>query len=201
MRQVFDPMKNLTEYRILPMNEFPSDKFELVTLREEDIFQIKEWRNEQMVFLRQGRLLTDLDQKNYFETVVRQSFHAKQPDIILFSYLEEGICIGYGGFVHIDWESKRAEVSFLMATEKTKSHAVYQAYFRDFLSIIKRIAFDVLGFNRIFTETFNTRSHHVKVLEESEFKFEGCMRQHVRIGGHYCDSLIHGCLKEEGSGV
>jgi RimJ/RimL family protein N-acetyltransferase len=35
------------------------------------------------------------------------------------------------------------------------------------------------------------------VLEANQFRLEGRLREHVRIGGTAVDSLIHGCLQDE----
>jgi RimJ/RimL family protein N-acetyltransferase len=183
-------------YKCLPVNRFDYQAYAVVPYREEDKFLIMQWRNEQMDVLRQNRPLTEADQERYYHEVVVPSFSADRPRIILFSYLRYESCIGYGGLTNIDWDSRRAEISFLVNTDRTRDHAVYKEDFAAFLHLMKQAAFGTLQFNRLFTETFDIRPHHIRILEENGFRLEGRMRQHVIIQGQPVDSLIHGCLKE-----
>lgn len=184
-------------YRCLTLDHHEQDTYEILTIRREDIFQIKNWRNEQMSVLRQNQLLTDEDQLRYYETAIRSSMEAEQPKIILFSYLQAGACIGYGGLTNIDWVSKRAEISFLVATERTQDDTTYARDFSTFLHLMQQVAFAELGFHRLFTETFDARSKHIAILESSGFQREGRLRQHVWMDGRFVDSIMHGCLRED----
>ena len=107
----------MREYTVLHKQTFAKGAFRLVPLRAEDRFAIMKWRNEQLYHLRQAKPLTIADQDNYFENVVAKLFDQQKPTQILFSFLENGVCIGYGGLVHINWLDKNAEVSFIMNTE------------------------------------------------------------------------------------
>jgi RimJ/RimL family protein N-acetyltransferase len=183
-------------YKCLKNQSFTKKEYTITPIREIDILLIKSWRNEQMKVLRQNRLLTDEDQRTYFRTVILPSFLEEKPKIILFSYLFEKVCIGYGGLTNIDWQSCRAEVSFLLDTKRIHNVKQYQKDFSTFLSLMKKMAFDELHFHRLFTETYDIRPHHIEVLEKSGFIFEGRMKDHVKIEDRYVDSLLHGCLKE-----
>jgi len=119
-----------------------------------------------------------------------------QPKQLLFGYWQNDELIGYGGLTNTDWLSRRSEISFLLGTARTLDYENYAQDFSVFLGLLKRVAFAELGFNRLFTETFDIRPWHVKVLEENNFRFEGRLKQHVLIEGCYVDSLMHGCLKE-----
>src|SRR5688500_7623395 len=105
----------MSQYRyiILKKDSYHFDDFSIETLRKQDIFKIKEWRNSQIDVLRQKVHLTNSDQENYYYQVVVPTFSQIQPKIVLFSFLKEGQCIGYGGLTNIDWEAKRFELSFL----------------------------------------------------------------------------------------
>ena len=136
------------------------------------------------------------DQLNYFQTEILPEFTEKKPKNILFSYLSNGELIGYGGLVHISWSDQRAELSFLLSPNAMDNKLEYKSKFQNFLKMIKYIAFYELKINRIFTETFNIRDFHISVLEQSGFKFEGRLKQHIKINDGYVDSLIHGCLND-----
>ena len=165
-------------------------------IRRKDILQIKSWRNEQMNILRQKRKLTDLDQILYFKKVISKLYDADQPTQILFSYFHMKKLIGYGGLVHIAWADKRAEVSFLVETRRSKDSNTYKIDFSSYLTLLKQVAFDDLDLNRIYTETFDIRETHVSILEESGFKLEGVMKEHVLIDEKFVDSLIHAYLRK-----
>lgn len=183
-------------YKCLPTNIFTYQDYRIEPYREEDMYLIQQWRNEQMDVLRQNRNLTAEEQERYYRGVVYPAFSAEQPRMILFSFMRQDVCIGYGGLTNIDWHSGRAEISFLVNTTRALDETVYREDFSAFLHLMKHVTFDALQFNRLFTETYDIRSHHIGILEFSGFRFEGRMQQHVFIQGKPIDSLIHGYLKE-----
>ena len=184
------------KYRILNSNNYKIEKYSIVPIRKEDLFLIKKWRNEQMDILRQNKPLTDQEQVTYYENIVAPCFSQTYPKLILFSYLNSDCCIGYGGLTNIEWLSKRAELSFLLDTKHATNFALYEKEFAFFITFIKRVAFDDLDFNRLFTETYAFRQEHISFLEKNGFRFEGRMKQHLMIKGAFVDSLLHGFLKE-----
>ncbi|WP_276353618.1 GNAT family N-acetyltransferase [Cohnella caldifontis] len=183
-------------YRCLSKQSWKYEGYTIVPLRHQDIQSIRQWRNEQMDVLRQNRELTEEGQERYYRETVTASFEAEQPRIILFSYLSGNRCIGYGGLTNVDWDSRRAEISFLVETSRTTDEFLYKEDFAAFLRLMKDLSFQGLQFNRLFTETFDIRPGHIGILESEGFRLEGRMRQHVRIQGRFVDSLIHGYLKE-----
>ena len=189
----------MMRYACLKRQRYESGLLAVIPVREADMELIRVWRNEQMRVLRQSRPLSPEDQKRYFRDVVMPTFEQPQPPMLLFTYLLDDHPIGYGGLVHIDWENRRAEISFLLETARSREDAdgEYARLFSCFLALMKRIAFDELGLNRLYTETFDIRPLHVQVLEQNGFRPEGRMRQHVLVDGRFVDSLIHGCLSGE----
>ena len=115
---------------------------------------------------------------------------------MLFSFLENEQCIGYGGLTNIDWASKRVELSFLVNHQRAANNDLYLKDFSSFIDLMKKIAFDELNFNRIFTETYDLRPLHIRILEENGFKLEGRMKEHILVNGVLTDSLIHGFIKK-----
>jgi RimJ/RimL family protein N-acetyltransferase len=166
----------------------------LLPVRHQDLVRIMHWRNAQLNVLRQKEPLTPEQQERYYQGVLVPSYAEKQPRQILFSYLQGQELIGYGGLVHIAWEDRRAEVSFLLDPDRTKDPRVYAQDFALYLSLIKETAFKHLGFTRIFTETYDIRPHHISILESNGFHFEGRLNSHVWIDGQPVDSLMHGCV-------
>ena len=154
-------------YRCLQQKSFKENHYEIVPLRHEDIYSIKKWRNTQI----------------------------EKPRQILFSFLSQSQCVGYGGLTHIDWDSKRAEVSFLLDPERAADEECYRSEFKIFLKLLFRAAFDALGLHRLYTETFDIRPLHIEVLESCGFRREGRLVDHNYIQGNYVDSVIHGHVK------
>lgn len=169
--------------------------YSLSKLEEKDLELIKNWRNEQINVLRQRQLLTDEDQKKYWKSVIEPSYSQQHPQQLLFGFYHKNYLIGYGGLTHIDWEARRAEVSFLVATERRDNPEQYSQDFSAFLPLLLDIAFNQKNLHRLYTETYDLRPDHIAILEDFGFKLEGRLKDHVKIGDRYVDSLIHGYVK------
>src|SRR3972149_10967647 len=111
----------INSYKCLIKNIFESNNYKLLPIRNEDILIIKDWRNQQFDILRQKRILTEEDQEKIYQDVIVPAFNEEQPGLILFSFLFDNQLIGYGGLVHISWQDKRGEVSFLVDTQRAKN--------------------------------------------------------------------------------
>ena len=105
-------------YKNINSNSFNNGMYSLVPIRDEDKYDIMNWRNNQLDILRQETILSIEQQEHYFKTVVDKLFDIEEPKQLLFSFLENNKLIGYGGLVHIDWEIKTAEISFLTETSR-----------------------------------------------------------------------------------
>lgn len=183
------------KYSFLRKKKYCLGKYCLIPIRRKDIQKIRKWRNDQIDVLRQTKPLTVEDQIRYYNNEITRSFYDKEPNMILFSFLFKDLCIGYGGLVHINWHSKRAEISIIIQTERNQKLNVYRKDFRAFFLLIKKLAFEELELNRLVTETYEIRPHVIKLLREMKFKLEGRMKKHVKIKGTYVDSLMHVCVK------
>ena len=181
----------LKKYPFLTFNKICLGKYSLVGLRKQDIQNIRKWRNEQINVLRQKIPLTQEGQLNYYTNVIKKSFYKNKPDLILFSFLYNENCVGYGGLVHMDWSSNRGEVSFVSDTNRTKSKIIYQKDFSIFLKLLFKIAFDDMNLNKITTETYDIRPWTINVLENLGFKREGRLKKHVLIDYKLYDSILH----------
>jgi hypothetical protein len=161
-------------YKCLNTQEFISGEYKIVPIRLKDRFTIMVWRNEQLYHLRQKQPLTAEDQDIYFSNVVSKIFDVDQPDQILFSFLENETCVGYGGLVHIDWKDKNAEISFIMDTKLEKDS--FEEIWLIYLDLIEQVAFNDLKFIKIYTYAFDLRPNLFKVLETSGFKLENNLK-------------------------
>ncbi len=186
-------------YKVLNKQRFTKENYSIVPIRMEDRYIIMKWRNEQIYHLRQeqGKPLTEKDQDAYFNIVIARLFEQERPTQILFSYLENDVCIGYGGLVHISWTDKRAELSFLVNTIRTANETKYGEDFYNFIELMKELCFTEMKFNRLFTETYAFRTFHISILEYAGLKEEGRLRQNIFEKDKYYDSIFHSILTEE----
>lgn len=179
------------KYSFLDIEKISYRNFLLVPLRKQDIQSIRIWRNDQIDFLRQKKILSIKEQRSYYEKIINPSFFSKQPDLILFSFLHNNTCLGYGGLVHIDWDSKKAEVSFVNVTKRSKIKKLYQNDFNVFLKLIFKIAFNQMNLTKITTEMYDLRPWTLETLEKNGFKLEGRLKKHITIKNELFDVLLH----------
>jgi RimJ/RimL family protein N-acetyltransferase len=182
-------MKYPGNYNCLVKNKFIKDEYEIVPLRYDDRNDIRKWRNEQIYHLRQDKLLTEKAQNNYFENIVSKLFTQEKPNQILFSFLKDQVCVGYGGLVHINWIDKNAEISFVMNTELEK--VSFKKYWDVFLNLIEQVAFNVLNFHKIFTYAFDVRPHLYNIFIKAGFFEEVRLKEHCYIDNKFIDVIIH----------
>jgi RimJ/RimL family protein N-acetyltransferase len=179
----------MKRYTVLQNQSYSNGAFSIVPIRFEDRIAIMQWRNEQLYHLRQQKPLTVEDQDSYFNTIVAKLFEQDQPNQILFSFLEDGVCIGYGGLVHINWIDKNAEISFIMNTvlEKERFHEIWSAY----LVLLEEIAFRDLKLHKIYTYAFDIRPHLYDAFLNAGFREEARLKEHSFFENKFIDVVIH----------
>jgi len=150
---------------------------------------IMQWRNEQIYHLRQNEVLTKEKQAWYFDNIVNKLFDIENPDQLLFSFMEKDSCIGYGGLVHINWEDKNAEISFIINTKLEREY--FKLNWKIFLRLIEKVAFSELKLHKIFTYAFDLRQHLYPVLEDSGYSKECVLKEHFFYKGTFRDIIIH----------
>lgn len=185
----------MNQYAVLNHQTFEYENYKIVPIRYEDRFEIMKWRNEQIYHLRQNRPLTVEVQEHYFDTVVTTLFEQEKPKQLLFSYLENGVCIGYGGLVHVNWLDKNAEISFVMNTDLEKD--AFQKHWGIFLKLIEQVAFADLKLHKITTYAFDLRPKLYSVLEHSGFAKEAVLKQQCLFNGAFIDVIIHSKFIQE----
>ncbi|WP_162633287.1 GNAT family N-acetyltransferase [Echinicola strongylocentroti] len=185
----------MRSYKVLNKQSFTRGEFQIVPIRFEDRFKIMKWRNEQIYHLRQSKRLTKEDQDVYFSDVVEKLFDQEMPGQILFSFLKEGICIGYGGLVHINWIDRNAEISFIMKTSLEKKD--FEFHWASFLSMIEKVAFDQLGLHKIFTYAFDLRPRLYTALEGQGFVKEAVLEEHCFFENSFIDVVIHAKIQPQ----
>lgn len=184
----------LRGYKVLNKQCYEDGRYSIVPLRPEDRYEIMKWRNEQIYHLRQTQPLTVKDQDHYFSEVVANLFSQDLPSQILFSYLEDGKCIGYGGLVHINWNDQNAEISFIIDTKLEKEH--FRKHWNIYLGLLEQVAFGELNLHKIYTYAFDLRPQLYQALEGASFIREATLKEHAIFEGDFVDVVIHSKCQE-----
>ena len=176
-------------YKCLNINEFKEGEFRITPIRYEDRLDIMKWRNEQLYHLRQVKPLTEKDQENYFKKTISKIFNQDKPGQILFSYLKNNRCIGYGGLVHINWIDKNAELSFVLMTDISEVN--FTNNWKTFLKLIEKVAFEELNLKKIYTYAFDLRPQIYPIFEDSDFVREAELKNHCYVNNEFKSVIIH----------
>jgi RimJ/RimL family protein N-acetyltransferase len=185
----------MNTYKVLGKNNFTKNIYSIVPIRFEDRYDIMHWRNEQLYHLRQNKPLTKQDQEDYFENTVSKLFAHEQPNQILFSFLENDICIGYGGLVHINWIDKNAEISFIMNTSLEKDY--FEIHWKTYLQLIEKVAFEEIKLHKIYTYAFDLRPRLYNALEQCGFCKEAVLKEHCYFDKTFKDVIIHSRINQK----
>lgn len=182
----------MKSYKVLNKQIYSLDIYSIVPIRMEDRFDIMKWRNEQLYHLRQNKKLTIRDQENYFSKVIQKQFNQKRPDQILFSFLEKGTCVGYGGLVHINWIDMNAEVSFVIKTDLEEK--CFEKYWRLYLNLIEQVSTKELNLHKLYVYAFDLRPNLYLTLERSNYFLDGKLNEHCFFNGNFIDVIIYSKL-------
>jgi RimJ/RimL family protein N-acetyltransferase len=179
----------MKSYNVLKKQVYRNGIYSIVPIRFEDRFNIMKWRNEQIYHLRQKEPLTIEDQNRYFDIVVNKLFEQEKPNQLLFSYLENDKCIGYGGLVHINWIDKNAEISFIMATELEEKK--FEENWMNYLKLIEQVAFENIDLHKIYTYAFDLRPNLYVALEKANYNEKVTLKEHCLFQNKFIDIIIH----------
>lgn len=177
-------------YKILEQNIFSIDNYNIIPIREEDIFLIKKWRNEQIKFLRQDKIINDEEQRIYYDHYIKSEFEKDFPKQILFSILNKKKLVGYGGLVHIDWRNKNGEISFLLETSLYSNQLYYNDSFNAFLKMIQEVA-KKTSLKKIFTFGYDISAYRFLPLKQQNFLKEAHLVKHVKVKDEIKDVIIY----------
>lgn len=153
---------------------------------------IREWRNAQLEVLRQIEPLSSVQQDQYFTEIVEPQFAQEFPTQFMFGFLCKGELIGYGALVHIHWEDRRAEVSFLTDPSRLDP-LTFASDWTAYLNLLKPLA-QGIGLHKLTTETYSLRSDLIPILEANDFVPEDLLREHHIENAAFTDSHVHGFL-------
>ena len=131
----------------------------------------------------------------YRQNVITEN-NKKNPEFTLFGYFLGSELIGYGGWTNISWSDQRAEVSFLMATERSDSSDSYADEMSVFMRLMKRVG-TTLGISKLISETYSFREKHIQIIEDEGFVCEGEFNGHSIQNGEFVDSIFHAWINRE----
>jgi RimJ/RimL family protein N-acetyltransferase len=183
----------MREYKCLSKQTYSFNEYRIVPIRDEDRYYIMQWRNEQIYHLRQSKPLDKESQDNYFNNIISKFFEKENPEQILFSYLKNGIFMGYGGLVHINWIDKNAELSFIMNTNEESN---FNLHWSNFLTLIEFAAFEDLKIHKIYTFAFDIRPQLYLVLEQNGFYKEATFKEHCFFDKKFIDVIVHSKINQ-----
>lgn len=184
-------------YVVLPRARYDAPPISVRPIAREDRERIRVWRNEQIAVLRQKAPISQAEQEAYFDRVVVPDFSAERPKNILFAIEDADAMIGYGGLVHIAWEDRRAEVSFLLNGNLAGTPAETGSYLPAFHDAMKQVAFGDLGFVKLTLETFEFRQDFLAAYDGMGYRQAGRWTAHVFHAGRFWDACLHECLCPE----
>jgi hypothetical protein len=176
-------------YNLLLNQEVKFEDFTILPIRKEDRYLIMKWRNEQIYHLRQNIPLTKEMQDKYFDTVIDRLFLENYPSQLLFSFLKEGECIGYGGLVHINWIDKNAEISFLMKTELEFKY--FEKNWLIFLNLIENVGFKQLNLHKLFVYAFDLRPNLYMTLQKANYFLDARLKEQSYFIDKFVDVVIY----------
>jgi hypothetical protein len=154
-----------------------------------DLECIRTWRNSQKIYLRQQKDLSRNNQAKYWNDVILPSFDQLEPNQLLFCLedFKKNKLLGYGGLVHINWNKKFAESSFLADTCYDNNSEEYQELFTVYLDFLMLCAKE-LNFLCIYSETYSFRVKHIEILEKYGYIQYGYLNKIKNLDNH---SLLH----------
>jgi RimJ/RimL family protein N-acetyltransferase len=182
----------MSTYKVLNKQVHTHGDYSLVPIRMDDRYKIMQWRNEQIYHLRQAKPLTKEKQDWYFENLVAKLFEQQEPNQLLFSFLKGDDCIGYGGLVHINWTDQHAEISFIMNSELEDEF--FEKNWTTYLNLLEKVAFEDLGFHKLFVYAFDLRPHLYTMLERNMYFLDARLKEHCLFNGQFKDVVIHAKL-------
>ena len=153
------------KYKIIDYNNLCRDDMTLNPIEHKEIFDIMDWRNSQIEFLRQDKLLTKKDQIDYFNNNIRIQCKSDLPSQIIFSVKEADEFIAYGGLTYIDWNEGVAEISYLSKPFFYVSNTIYCSRLNTFIKILSNLAFENLNLVKIYSITYPNRTYQIKCLD------------------------------------
>jgi RimJ/RimL family protein N-acetyltransferase len=172
---------------------FEAKYVNLRPLEEEDLKQLRDWRNSEHVrkTTREYKPLNMLNQKQWFESIHREN----PPKHIMFGIEKKSSkkLVGVTGLTYIDWKNKHAEISIYLSStnwQKTKEA-------KDIINTIIEYGFEELNLHRLWVEIFEISKENIQLFEKLKFTKEGILREKLWRKGKWWNSILYSKLSTE----
>ena len=180
-------MRKKFNYNYFSLSDLKFKKNELSFLKLEDIEKIRNWRNNQIKFLRQESKISKEIQISYFRNIVSQELKSKKPNLILFGLIKEKKLVGYGGLVNINWGKKIAELSILF-NPKIKEKE-YKVLFYNFVKLAIEFS-KKYNIKILETFTFPFRKNNLQYLKEIGFVKKKIFKKRTKKNEKFFDEIV-----------
>ena len=159
-------------------------------IEKEDLSKLKQWRNssELMIRTRQWRMLSDVDQENWFSKLYKD----KWPENLMFVMTEKDKPVGVCGLCYINYVNRSAEVSIYTGDKKHQR----KGYATKAINELKRIAFKDMDLFKLWAEIYSFNDVSKTLFEKCGFSFDARIRNSVFKEGKYWDSFYYDCYNE-----
>lgn len=169
----------------------PKNKIYLASIEEENIEQLRLWRNDPSLrrYFRETKEISKKEQKRWYEDKVLNDPNQINFEIHSFDTKE---LIGHCGLCYINWINRTAEFTIYIGNSNMRG----RGYGTDALSALLNYGFIDLNLNRIWCEVYSFNDA-INSYRKLGFKDEGVLREHIYIEGKYYDTYMLGLLKKE----
>ena len=175
-------------YKILKKKYFLNG-IEYSVIQKNEIEIIRKLRNSQIKILRQNNFISVAQQVKYFNEKIIPDYKKKKPKNILLA-IRKSTFLGYCGLTNIDWNLKKAEISFLVLNKISLRKKKFVNLFDNSLKVLETIFFDELHLSKLQSETYSFRTEIIDTLKNRNFIIDGVLKNNVKKNNSYFDSYL-----------
>lgn len=161
----------------------------LVDIKEEDIEQIRLWRNSEEVsrYMYTSALITSEQQKQWYEKIKNDS----SQKYWLIEY--DGKKLGLVSIYNIKPNFKHCTWAFYLGNTEVRGAGIGSKVEYNILNYV----FEEMKFNKLMCEVFSFNEKVIQMHQKFGFKQEGFYREHILKDGKYYDVVALAILKHD----
>ena len=182
-------------YKILKKKYFLNG-IEYSSIQKNEFEIIRKLRNSQIKILRQNSFISFEQQIKYFNEKIIPDYKKKKPKNILLA-IRKSTFLGYCGLTNIDWNLKKAEVSFLLLNKISLKKKKFINLFDNSLKVLESIFFDELHLSKLQSETYSFRTEVIDTLINRNFVVEGILKNNIKKNKKYFNSYLLSKFKSQ----
>ena len=159
----------------------------LRALESEDLPLLKDWRNIPSFRrnFREVRELNNYNQETWFDVTNK----SRNDFMFMFTRLSDGIPLGAGGLLYINWIIRSADFSFYIGYDNLYIDDL--GYAEDATNLLLSYGFNNLNLNKIWMELYEFDHKKLTFFKEKfNFKVDGVLRDNCFEDGQYWNSFI-----------